>query len=189
VKGPGIYDAETSRLREELNAGILLMVIGGPRGSGFSAQLTMAQTLVAAPVLRMAADEMDRGMAANFTGERGAMPNQTANIAAGLGHTTVTVAGRYDGTQAAFERRCVVTLGEEQAKPNPDNALIALLCDAVRISRAETATMTPLLQVLLDAAGLLTLIASPTPIPNLRVQAKDLIDKIGGVLVIVAEEE
>jgi hypothetical protein len=36
-----------------------------------------------------------------------------------------------------FQRACLVTLAEEQAKPLPDNALVALLCDAVRLSREQ----------------------------------------------------
>jgi hypothetical protein len=36
---------------------------------------------------------------------------------------------------AEFEHRCRVQLGHEQSKLNPDTALVALLCDAVRLSR------------------------------------------------------
>ncbi len=36
---------------------------------------------------------------------------------------------------ADFQRACRVRINEEQRKPNPDTALIALLCDAVRCSR------------------------------------------------------
>jgi hypothetical protein len=42
---------------------------------------------------------------------------------------------RLECTIAVFERRCQVLLGEEQRKPSPDNALIAVLCDAVRCAR------------------------------------------------------
>ncbi len=46
------------------------------------------------------------------------------------------VAGRVlPTTLADFERRCRVYLREEQAKPSPDNALVALLCDGVRLAR------------------------------------------------------
>lgn len=38
-------------------------------------------------------------------------------------------------TLADFERGCKVHLAEEQAKLNPDNALIGLLCNAVRLAR------------------------------------------------------
>lgn len=40
-----------------------------------------------------------------------------------------------DRSIADFQRACRVHLAEEQAKPNPDTALIAVLCDAVRCSR------------------------------------------------------
>lgn len=36
---------------------------------------------------------------------------------------------------ADFERACLVHLEEEQAKIAPDSALVALLCDAVRLCR------------------------------------------------------
>ncbi len=36
---------------------------------------------------------------------------------------------------AYFDHRCKVRLYEEQRKPDPDNALIALLCEAVRLGR------------------------------------------------------
>jgi hypothetical protein len=50
--------------------------------------------------------------------------------------TLPLVAGRcIEGTIADFERRCLVHLEEEQRMPFPDNALIAVLCDAVRLSR------------------------------------------------------
>lgn len=38
---------------------------------------------------------------------------------------------------ADFERACKVHIAEEQDKLNPDNALIALLCDAVRLAREQ----------------------------------------------------
>lgn len=38
-------------------------------------------------------------------------------------------------TLAQFEQRCKVLLADEQEKPSPDNALIGLLCDAVRLAR------------------------------------------------------
>ena len=34
-----------------------------------------------------------------------------------------------------FETRCLIHIEEEHRKANPDNALIALLCDAVRLAR------------------------------------------------------
>lgn len=38
-------------------------------------------------------------------------------------------------TIAEFEHRCEVHIEAELAKINPDNSLIDLLCDAVRLSR------------------------------------------------------
>lgn len=34
-----------------------------------------------------------------------------------------------------FVNRCLVHIEEEQRRANPDNALIAVLCDAVRLAR------------------------------------------------------
>lgn len=36
---------------------------------------------------------------------------------------------------ADFERACLVLLGNEQGKIRPDNHLISVLCDAVRLGR------------------------------------------------------
>lgn len=47
----------------------------------------------------------------------------------------VEVTGHMERSLADFERACLVHVEEEQAKPNPDNATIALLCDAVRLAR------------------------------------------------------
>lgn len=38
-------------------------------------------------------------------------------------------------TLAQFELRALRLLQDEQSKPNPDNALVAFLCDAVRLAR------------------------------------------------------
>ena len=38
-------------------------------------------------------------------------------------------------THADFERACLVLLESEQRKIEPDNAVIGVLCDAVRLSR------------------------------------------------------
>jgi hypothetical protein len=38
-------------------------------------------------------------------------------------------------TLEQFVQRCLVHLEQEQGKSNPDSALIALLCDAVRLER------------------------------------------------------
>jgi len=46
------------------------------------------------------------------------------------------VGGRHmEQTIQEHERRCLVFLAEEQRKPSPDNALVALLCDSVRMGR------------------------------------------------------
>lgn len=45
------------------------------------------------------------------------------------------VAGRMECSNATFERRCLIALAEEQEKLNPDNNLIAILCDGVRLAR------------------------------------------------------
>lgn len=45
------------------------------------------------------------------------------------------VAGRMECTLMDLERRARIHLRNEQAKSNPDNALIATLCDAVRCAR------------------------------------------------------
>ena len=47
----------------------------------------------------------------------------------------VAVAGCLDRTIADFERAALVHIEEEQGRPNPDNALIAVLCDSVRLGR------------------------------------------------------
>ncbi len=52
------------------------------------------------------------------------------------GAQEVMVAGDYlPRSIASFERSVNVLLADEQRKPNPDNALIAVLCDAVRLAR------------------------------------------------------
>lgn len=52
----------------------------------------------------------------------------------------ILVTGNMERSLADFERACLTHIEEEQAKPNPDNATIALLCDAVRLAR-ENAEM------------------------------------------------
>jgi hypothetical protein len=47
----------------------------------------------------------------------------------------VAVAGRMETTIATFQQRCDRLLADEQQKIAPDNALIAVLCDAVRLAR------------------------------------------------------
>lgn len=47
----------------------------------------------------------------------------------------VAVAGRMERSIAAFVNACDVHLADEQERPAPDNALIAVLCDAIRLAR------------------------------------------------------
>lgn len=47
----------------------------------------------------------------------------------------IAVAGRMEKTIDAHVRACEVHLADEQAKPLPDSALIAVLCDSIRMAR------------------------------------------------------
>jgi hypothetical protein len=59
--GPGKYDDAVTTLREILGArGILLVVVDGIHGSGFSAQLPPRETLTLPEILRHLADEIDQ---------------------------------------------------------------------------------------------------------------------------------
>lgn len=51
------------------------------------------------------------------------------------------VAGRMECSNAEFERRCLICLAEEQDNLMPDNALIAVLCDGVRLARKYSTAM------------------------------------------------
>lgn len=56
--------------------------------------------------------------------------------------TMIAIAGDYMNRSIAdFQRACSVHIAEEQAKIAPDNALIALLSDAVRCSRELVAAL------------------------------------------------
>jgi hypothetical protein len=58
--GPGKYDAEVTELRQRLKAdGILLLVVGGDRGSGFCAQLPADVTMRYPEVLRDLAKQIE----------------------------------------------------------------------------------------------------------------------------------
>jgi hypothetical protein len=58
--GPGKYDAECTELRERLKAeGIILIVVRGMRGGGFSAQLNLADTMSMPQTLRFIADQIE----------------------------------------------------------------------------------------------------------------------------------
>jgi hypothetical protein len=59
--GPGKYDDLASHVRGVAEAdGVLLLVINGTRGSGFSAQLPLALTLSLPEILRDIADQIDQ---------------------------------------------------------------------------------------------------------------------------------
>lgn len=57
--GPGKYDAEVTELRERLKAdGVILLVFGGERGNGFSAQLPLQHTLAMPQILEQVAQQI-----------------------------------------------------------------------------------------------------------------------------------
>lgn len=59
--GPGKYDEAVTTLREILGArGVLLLVVDGVHGSGFSAQLPPDLTLSLPEILRDIADQIDQ---------------------------------------------------------------------------------------------------------------------------------
>lgn len=60
--GPGTYDDLATEVRVKARAeGVVVIVINGSRGGGFSAQLSPALTLTLPTVLRHIADEMEAG--------------------------------------------------------------------------------------------------------------------------------
>jgi hypothetical protein len=62
--GPGKYDDETTAIREKLKAsGIILIVLGGDKGEGFSAQLDFASTMAMPEILRTVADQIEESQA------------------------------------------------------------------------------------------------------------------------------
>jgi len=59
--GPGKYDKEVTEIRERLKAdGVILLVIGGERGSSFCAQLPIVETLKIPEFLRNMADQIEK---------------------------------------------------------------------------------------------------------------------------------
>lgn len=56
-------------------------------------------------------------------------PNANSRPEASVGGSVL------DCSVGEFQHRCQRWIAEEQCKINPDNALIALICDAVRLSR------------------------------------------------------
>lgn len=57
--GPGIYDALATRVREQTGAeAVLLLIVGGNKGSGMSVQGRLDKLWLLAPALHQAADNM-----------------------------------------------------------------------------------------------------------------------------------
>jgi hypothetical protein len=58
--GPGKYDDLATDIRTKIHAdGVVVIVINGDRGGGFSAQLSPTLTLMLPGMLRTIADEME----------------------------------------------------------------------------------------------------------------------------------
>lgn len=58
--GPGKYDEETTMIQARTQAaGVILIVIGGNKGEGFSCQATLEVTLALPKMLRTIADQME----------------------------------------------------------------------------------------------------------------------------------
>jgi hypothetical protein len=58
--GPGKYDDEASAVMEATGAsGVILIVIGGDRGQGFSCQATLEVTLALPAMLRNIANQIE----------------------------------------------------------------------------------------------------------------------------------
>jgi hypothetical protein len=64
MQGPGKYDDLATMVREQANAkGVIVIVFGGDKGTGFSVQADL-ETLLALPkILRSTADQIEQGMA------------------------------------------------------------------------------------------------------------------------------
>jgi hypothetical protein len=63
--GPGKYDDDATAIREKLKAdGIILIVLGGDKGQGFSAQLNFAATMAMPEILRTVADQIEQSQGA-----------------------------------------------------------------------------------------------------------------------------
>jgi len=62
--GPGKYDAEATRVMERTDAeGVMVLVIAGSKGSGFSTQGSWRALAAAPRLLREVADQIDRDVA------------------------------------------------------------------------------------------------------------------------------
>lgn len=61
--GPGRYDEETTRIREENDAeGVILVVIGGKKGAGFSVQAPADVQFMLPSILKSIANEIERDL-------------------------------------------------------------------------------------------------------------------------------
>lgn len=59
--GPGSYDKECTEIREKNHAdGVMVLVFGGDKGEGFSAQLTAQLTLHIPQILRTMANQIEQ---------------------------------------------------------------------------------------------------------------------------------
>lgn len=59
--GPGKYDDEATRVRFDTQAeGVILVVLNGAKGSGFSAQLSLPLTLNLPMILRDIANQIEQ---------------------------------------------------------------------------------------------------------------------------------
>lgn len=63
AQGPGKYDEETTALQEKYQAGgVLLIVLGGTKGHGFSVTATESLTEVLPSMLRNVAQQIEADM-------------------------------------------------------------------------------------------------------------------------------
>ena len=59
--GPGVYDHLATVVRERAHAnGVVLIVLEGSKGNGFSVQATVDMTLTLPSILRTVADEIEQ---------------------------------------------------------------------------------------------------------------------------------
>jgi len=68
-RGPGKYDAECTKIQEEQRAaGVLLIVLNGQRGSGFSVAATLDVIASIPEILRDTADQIENDVASPRAG-------------------------------------------------------------------------------------------------------------------------
>lgn len=113
MEGAGKYDAETTAVRESTGADVvILVVVGGSRGSGFSVRISARDSqdmaIRGAITMRMVADELDRdvqrmmgvGLHARTRGVIQAARSTLGMIAYGLGTVSVELRKRESGAPA-----------------------------------------------------------------------------------------